>query len=118
MKLSDIKGERVFDVVADMIEPVANIASDKEAMGLIKNFHGKDRKELLARAKEIAPKILKGHKRDFVTIFAALEGVSTKEYLAKLNMPKLITDLIELLTDESFGELFTDAQTTQNISAE
>ena len=30
MKLSDIKGERALDVLADMIEPVAEIMGDKE----------------------------------------------------------------------------------------
>ena len=27
MRLSDIKGERVFDVIADIIDPIANIAT-------------------------------------------------------------------------------------------
>ena len=34
MKLSKIKGERVFDVIADIINPIANIAEDKEAAAL------------------------------------------------------------------------------------
>ena len=28
MKLSDIKGERTLDVIADIIDPIANIAED------------------------------------------------------------------------------------------
>ena len=31
MRLSEIKGERVFDVIADIIEPACNIASDPVA---------------------------------------------------------------------------------------
>ena len=34
MKLSKIKGERVFDVIADIIDPIANIAEDKVAAAL------------------------------------------------------------------------------------
>lgn len=30
MKLSDVKGDRVIDVIADVIEPISNIAQDKE----------------------------------------------------------------------------------------
>ena len=34
MKLSDIKGERTLDVIAEIIDPVANIAEDKAASDL------------------------------------------------------------------------------------
>ena len=33
MRLSDIQGERVFDVIADIIDPIANIAEDDAASG-------------------------------------------------------------------------------------
>ena len=36
MRLSDIKGDRVFDVIADIIDPIANIASDETASALFK----------------------------------------------------------------------------------
>lgn len=31
MKLSDIKGERTLEVIADIINPIANIAEDETA---------------------------------------------------------------------------------------
>ena len=34
MKLSDIKGERTLDVIAEIIEPIANIAADQTAAAL------------------------------------------------------------------------------------
>ena len=34
MKLSDIKGERTLDVIAELIDPISNIASDKVAADL------------------------------------------------------------------------------------
>ena len=36
MRLSDIQGERVFDVIADTIVPIANIAEDDAASALFK----------------------------------------------------------------------------------
>ena len=37
MRLSDIKGDRVFDVIADIIAPIANIAADETASALFKS---------------------------------------------------------------------------------
>lgn len=34
MKLSDIQGDRVFDVIADIIDPIANIAEDEKASAM------------------------------------------------------------------------------------
>ena len=36
MRLSDIQGDRVFDVIADIIDPVANIAEDDDAASFFK----------------------------------------------------------------------------------
>ena len=36
MKLSAIHGERVFDVIADIIEPIANIAGDEKASAMFR----------------------------------------------------------------------------------
>ena len=119
MKLSDIKGERVLNVIADLIDPVANIAEDKEAIELFtrkKVPEGKTAKEFaLERIKKSVPKLLKVHKNDIITILATLEGVSPAEYEKELNLLKLISDFTELLTDDAFMALFTSAaQTTEN----
>ena len=36
MKLSDVKGDRVFDVIADIIDPIANIAEDEKASAMFR----------------------------------------------------------------------------------
>ena len=36
MRLSDIQGERVFDVIADIIDPIANIAEDDAASAMFR----------------------------------------------------------------------------------
>ena len=114
MRLSDIKGDRVFDVIADIIDPIANIASDETASSLFKREklpEGMTAKAfLLERARKAVPALLKGHKSDIITVLATIEGVSANKYRASLTLAKLMQDTAELLTDEAFGELFISAQ--------
>ena len=114
MRLSDIKGDRVFDVIADIIDPIANIASDETASALFKREklpEGMTAKAfLLERAIKAVPALLKGHKSDIITVLATIEGVSADDYMASLTLAKLMQDTAELLTDEAFGELFISAQ--------
>lgn len=116
MKLSEIKGARTFDVIADIIEPIANIAEDSgELFKREKAPEGVDpRSIILKRLKANVPKLLKKHKADMIAIMAAIEGVSAAEYEASLNLAKLTKDCTELLTDEAFIALFTSAQTESN----
>lgn len=118
MRLSDIKGDRVLDVIADIIDPIANIASDETASALFKREklpEGMTAKAfLLERARKAVPALLKGHKSDIITVLATIEGISAYDYRASLTLAKLIQDTAELLTDEAFGELFISAQSENN----
>lgn len=114
MRLSDIQGERVFDVIADIIDPVANIAQDETASALFKREklpEGMTAKAfLLKRARTSIPSLLKGHKGDIIAILSTIEGSPVEKYKADLSLAKLMKDVTELLTDEAFGELFISAQ--------
>ncbi len=114
MRLSNIKGERVFDVIADIIDPVANIAQDETASALFKREklpEGMTAKAfLLKRARTSIPSLLKGHKGDIIAILSTIEGSPVEKYKADLSLAKLMKDATELLTDEAFGELFISAQ--------
>lgn len=114
MRLSDIKGDRVFDVIADIIDPIANIASDETASALFKREklpEGMTAKSfLLKRARKAVPALLKGHKSDIITVLSTIEGVSADDYRESLTLAKLMKDTAELMTDEAFGELFISAQ--------
>lgn len=116
MRLSDIKGERVFDVIADIIDPISNIAEDAEAAELFKRAalpEGVTRRQfIMQRVRRAIPRLLKGHKADIIAILSAIEGVSPDEYSGTLNLVKLIKDGTELLTDEIFTQLFISAQPT------
>lgn len=114
MRLSDIKGERTFDVIADVIDPIANIAEDPNAAELFARKPlpvGMTPKQfLLQRARKSAPALLKGHKADVIAILSAIDGTSPEQYAGLLGFPKLFKDTFELLTDEAFLTLFTSAQ--------
>ena len=114
MRLSDIKGDRVFDVIADIIEPISNIAADETVSLLFKREklpEGMSVKTfMLERVKKTVPTILKRYKDDIIKILSTIEGVSEDDYRASLTLAKLIQDVTELLTDNSFGELFISAQ--------
>ena len=114
MRLSDIKGDRVFDVIADIIDPIANIASDETASALFKREklpEGMTAKSfLLERARKAVPALLKVHKSDIITVLATIDGVSADDYRSSLTLAKLMQDTAELLTDEAFCELFISAQ--------
>mgnify|MGYP006926998161 FL=1 len=114
MKLSDIQGERVFDVIADIIDPVANIAQDNAASALFRRERlpeGMAAKNFLVwRARKSLPVLFKEHKGDIIAILAAIEGVSEEQYKSELNLIKLMQDATELLSDEAFSGLFISAQ--------
>lgn len=114
MKLSDIRGERTLEVIAEVIDPIANIAADQVAAELFtrkKVPQGvQPRQFLLQRIQAAVPALVKDHKADIIAILSALEGVSSEEYTSSLNLVKLIRDFTELLTDEVFTTLFISAQ--------
>lgn len=114
MRLSDIKGERTLEVIAEVIDPICNIAEDGEAMALFRREKlpdGMDAKAfLLQRARKSIPALLKRHKGDIISILSAIEGVTPEEYSDSLNLVRLFRDATDLLTDEAFADLFISAQ--------
>ena len=110
MKLSEIKGERVLDVIAELVVPVANIAMDEQAAKLFKREalpEGKTAKEFFAeRFKLGVPPLIKNHKADLVSILATLKGETAEEYLENMTLISLTKDFTDLITDDAFLELF------------
>lgn len=95
MAISDIKGEAVFDLIADIIDPVANIVSDAQVAELFAS--GGINADT---AKEYAPELIKRHKEDVIAIMAAIRGVTPEEYAATLNVMTLFRDVMEIITDK------------------
>ena len=114
MKLSDIKGADVFDVIADCIVPITNIAADEKAMALFKKQvvpKGTDvRAVAIKRLAAGVPPLMRDHKDDLVAILAAVNLTPVDEYAKELTLGKLISDLADLIGDPMFADFFTSAE--------
>lgn len=115
MKLSQIKGTDAIDVLARIIQPIANIALDKESFDAIKlkvvDKDGKSAEEIRAlammRVREAIPAMLGKHRDDICEIIAAINGKSRDEYVAELTFAKLLKDCMDVLTDEELLSFFS-----------
>lgn len=113
MRLSDVKGERTFEVVADIIEPVYRIAQDEAAVEMLSPKpcpEGEDPKKFMARRLVAGvPALLRSHKGDLVAIMAAIEGEDAEEYAASLDLAKLVASLAELVSDPALMDFLANA---------
>lgn len=121
MKLSDIKGDRVLDVIADIIDPIANMVQDKDVAAMFEREavpDGMEARDFFAkRMCKGLPVLLKSHKADIITIMAAIEGVTPEQYAASLDFPKLFTDVMELVTDDAFFNFLSSSETGKDAGA-
>ena len=110
MRLSDVKGERVFEVIATIIDPIASIALDEEVAKMFKREalpEGMTAWQFfLTRAREALPALIRGHKDDLCIILAAIGDTTVEEYVDGLSLDKFISDVIGLLTDGDFRGFF------------
>lgn len=95
MKLSDYKGEDALDLLADILEPAMEIISDKRISEATK---GEMSRGALVKL------IVKNHKTAILTIMALIQGEDPATY--KPDVLTLTANLMELLSDEAFTELF------------
>ena len=99
MKLSDIKGERALDVLADLIDPVAEILGDKEISAALQAGKAPSTSIKLA---------LKNHKRAVLDMMAAIDGEDPETYQPSLFvLPKR---LLDLLNDPEVQQLFASQE--------
>lgn len=121
MKLSDIKGDRVLDVIADIIDPIANMVQDKDVAAMFKREavpEGMEARDFFAkRMCKGLPVLLKSHKADIIAIMAAIEGVTPEQYAASLDFPKLFTDVMELVTDNALLDFLSSSETGKGADA-
>ena len=94
MKLSEYQGEAALDILADLIEPVGEIMSDKGIGEVFK----KNRFRAIGLA-------IKNHKKAVMQIMATMDGVPVEEY--KCNVFTLPVKILELLNDTDIVQLFT-----------
>lgn len=136
MKLSDIKGERVFDVIAEVLVPIATIAQDDDVAKL---FDGSNKPKKMTtwqyfveRAKVAIPVMMRKYRGEICEIMATLNDITPEEYIngvvnpdydedkagedgyevpkytvLPLTVPKLFADVMELVTDSEFISFFS-----------
>jgi len=105
MKLSDMKGEKALDALADVLEPVAEIVSDKEVVRL---FKGDNRVRAISCA-------IKKHKKAVITILAITEGENPDTY--EPNILSLPAKALEILNDTALMSLFQSQSQTDKTSS-
>lgn len=117
LQLSEIKGEKSMDILAEIIGPVTNIATDKKAAEL---FGRKPLPEdmtiteyVMTRIRAAFPALIKTHKKDLVKILSTLNEMSEAEYKKQLTMESMIVDMTTLITDPIFNAFFITPQSIE-----
>lgn len=106
MKLSELKNEQAIEALADMFDPIVELASDPEIRALANS----DNKISLVKL------ILKNHAKSIFEIMALSEGVPADEY--ECNILTLPAKLLELFNSPEFGFLFpSQGQTEEPTSS-
>lgn len=113
MKLSDIHGDRTFDVIADLIEPVTAIAMSDELAAVLKREElpegAEPRRFMVERITKGLPKLIRNHKDDVISVLSIIGGVEPEDYVSGMTLPSLLNDVIELLNDEAFTDFLAYA---------
>ena len=104
-KLSDFRDEEALDVLAELIDPVVDIASDKEIQ---KAFEAGSE----ATMADVVKLIIKGHKRAVMAVMAVLEGVPLEQF--HCNLLTLPSQVMQIMNDSDLKAFFTSQ--VQNIS--
>lgn len=105
MRLSDYKDEAALDLLAELIEPAAEIMGDQEVIEAAKG-------ENMARVASVA---IKRHKKAVLCVLAALDGVPVEQY--HCNIFSLPAKLVELFNDPDIAQLFSFAGQTEDATA-
>ena len=98
MRLSDFKGEEALDVLADIIEPLTEILTDKEIQELSK-------KKNTPVIKFVKPAI-KNHKKELMIVLARLNKQTVEEYEKNVSLVTLPIQVLELINDPEVQSLF------------
>lgn len=105
MKLSDYENEDAIDLLADIIEPVTTVLSDKNVVEAMKN-------DTQLEAIKIA---LKSHKTEIIQIMARLDNTPVEEY--KCSFLTLPIKLLEIISDKDLQSFFKSQLQSLDMNA-
>jgi hypothetical protein len=98
MRLSDVKGARTLDVVAEIVGPISEIIADEKVMAM---FEG-GREQVVERMGKSIPVLIRDHKRAILVTLSAIKGVTPERYEEDMTLASLVGDVYELMTDTTF----------------
>lgn len=93
-KISEIKGEDALDVLADIIDEIAVICTDKDFVNVIEND----------TQLNVVKYLMKNHKKEILKVLAVLDGCDPATY--KPSLVEIPAMLIRLLNDPAISSLF------------
>lgn len=94
--MSERTNEETLDLFADLLEPAAEIFSDKEVVNHLRSG------EKPVRAVKFA---IKNHKQAIIEIMARLDGKEPEDY--EVNLVSIPVKLVNLFNKPEFKDLFT-----------
>lgn len=95
--LADIKDDEALDLLADILDPVIEIASDPKVKEMVGD-------EKISRVQAVQY-VIKNHKKPIMQILAMLDGVPVEEY--HCNLLTLPAKLLAIFNDPEVMKLFT-----------
>ena len=105
MKLSEIKNEQAIEVLADMFDPIIEIASDEKVVSAARENN----------KIQMVKHILKDHSRAIFELMALSDGVPVDEY--ECDFLTLPVKLLDLFNRPELGFLFqSQGQKTEDTS--
>ena len=117
MRLSEVKGERSSDVVADVIAFVCALGSEEEVNALLAPRKGKKANNT-EFARSFYPLVFKKYKKELYEALGSIEGCGATAYAAKTDPAALFNDFAALLSDPMFQELFPSRTPTAETTSE
>ncbi len=85
MKLSNIKGEKALEVIADLIDPISKMVQDKGFKKIVDTGTQLD----------VVKYLLKNHGKEVLIVLALINEADPKTYAPSLvELPRLVLDLI------------------------
>ena len=101
MKLLEVTGAEAFEMMADLFDPITDIASDVEILKCIQTNQK-------VKAIKFA---LKNHSKAMAQIMAICEGVPLEEY--NKSLPEMMKDVLTVMNHPIVADLFTSQ--AQNV---
>lgn len=108
MKISEIKGEKLFDILADVIEPITNIADSAPMQAIFDDIAARSKDNdaqsiaqfTIDEIRAHVPQLLRENKKDMIKLLSVLNEQTTQEYCADLTLGKLMSDSLDLLAQD------------------